>query len=98
LSLYHDRPVHFENGGADEVYIGSADWMHRNLDRRVETLVPVKDQQLRKYLREGLLDAYLRDDVKARLLGADGSHARPAPAPEPFNSQGEALWLSDNAL
>ncbi|MBV8859984.1 MAG: hypothetical protein JOZ02_23840, partial [Acidobacteria bacterium] len=94
--LEHSRAFYFHNGGAEEVYIGSADWMHRNLDRRVETLVPVKDQQLRKYLREVLPDAYLRDDVKARQLSADGSYARPAPAAEPFNSQGEALWLSDN--
>jgi polyphosphate kinase len=96
--LEHSRVFYFRNAGAEEVYIGSADWMHRNLDRRVETLVPVKDQQLRKYLREVLLDAYLRDDVKARHLSADGSYARPAPGPEPFNSQGEPLWLSDNTL
>jgi len=96
--LEHSRVFYFQNGGAEEVYIGSADWMNRNLDRRVEVVVPVKDQQLRKYLREVLLDAYLRDDVKARSLNADGSYARPAPGPEPFNSQGEALWLSDNSL
>jgi polyphosphate kinase len=95
--LEHSRVFYFHNGGEEEVYIGSADWMHRNLDRRVETLVPVKDQQLRKYLREVLLDAYLRDDVKARCLSADGSYTRPAPpqAGEQFSSQSETLWLAD---
>src|SRR5215207_5094887 len=96
--LEHSRVFYFRNGGEEEVYIGSADWMQRNLDRRVETLVPVKDQQLRKYLREVLLDAYLRDDVKARRLSADGSYARPTPSPEPFDSQRETLWLSDSPL
>ena len=96
--LEHSRVFYFQNDGANEVYIGSADWMQRNLDRRVEVVVPVKDQQLRKYLREVLLDAYLRDDVKARRLNIDGSYARPAPGPVPFNSQGETLWLSDNPL
>jgi polyphosphate kinase len=96
--LEHSRLFYFQNGGDEEVYIGSADWMHRNLDRRVEVVAPVKDQQLRRYLRDVLLDAYLRDDVKARGLNADGSYARPAPSAEPFNSQGETLWLSDNPL
>ena len=96
--LEHSRVFYFQNGGEEEVYIGSADWMHRNLDRRVEVVAPVKDQQLRKYLREVLLDAYLRDDVKARGLSADGSYARPSPSPEHFSSQSEALWLSGGPL
>jgi polyphosphate kinase len=98
--LEHSRVFYFYNGGEEEVYIGSADWMHRNLDRRVETLAPVKDQQLRKYLKDVLLDAYLRDNVKARTLAADGSYARvtPSQSSEPFNSQSETLWLSDGPL
>lgn len=96
--LEHSRVFYFQNGGEEEVYIGSADWMHRNLDRRVEVVAPVKDQQLRKYLREFLLDAYLRDDVKARGLSADGSYVRPSPSPEHFSSQTETLWLSGGPL
>jgi polyphosphate kinase len=74
--------------------------MNRNLDRRVEIMAPVKDQRLRRYLREVLLDAYLRDNVKARILDADGSYTRPEPpqAGEQFSSQGETLWLLDGPL
>ncbi|MBV8855806.1 MAG: RNA degradosome polyphosphate kinase, partial [Acidobacteria bacterium] len=95
--LEHSRVFYFRNGGAEEVYVGSADWMHRNLDRRVEAVAPVKEERLRKYLREVLLDAYLRDNVKARRLNADGSYTRLAAAKgaEPFNSQDETLWPAD---
>jgi polyphosphate kinase len=98
--LEHSRAFYFRNGGEEEVYVGSADWMHRNLDRRVETLAPVKDPQLRKYLKDVLLDAYLRDNVKARRLNADGSYTRPAAAKgaEPFNSQDETNWPADAPL
>jgi polyphosphate kinase len=94
--LEHSRVFYFANDGREEVYIGSADWMNRNLDRRVEVMVPVKDQRLRRYLREVLLDAFLRDNVKARLLNPDGTYARPAPPQvgEQFSSQDEALWLA----
>jgi polyphosphate kinase len=96
--LEHSRVYYFSNNGQEEVYIGSADWMNRNLDRRVEVVAPVKDQQMRKYLREVLLDAYLRDNVKARDLHADGSYTRPVPRQvgEQFSSQSESLWLIDS--
>jgi polyphosphate kinase len=98
--LEHSRVFYFRNDGREEVYIGSADWMHRNLDRRVEVVAPVKDTRLRDYLKDFLLDAYLRDNVKARALNADGSYTRLAPAPSdaPFNSQRDAFWLSDPNL
>jgi polyphosphate kinase len=87
--LEHSRAYYFRNGGDEEVYTGSADWMPRNFDRRVETVAPVGDERLKKYLKDVLLDAYLRDNVKARLLGADGRyHPVPAgPGGERFNSQ-----------
>ncbi|MFL6210781.1 MAG: polyphosphate kinase 1 [Pyrinomonadaceae bacterium] len=87
--LEHSRIYHFQNGGDEEVYIGSADWMHRNLNRRVEVVAPVRDQNLRRYLKDVLLAAYLRDNVKARVLQPDGTYARVAIAPgaERFNSQ-----------
>jgi len=87
--LEHSRIFYFANGGEEEVYIGSADWMARNLDRRVEVVVPVLDPQLRKYLKDTVLAAYLRDNVKARNMNSDGTYERPAMEPdeEPFNSQ-----------
>ena len=74
--LEHSRIFAFENGGEPEVYIGSADLMERNLNRRVETLCPVRDETLSRYLRETLLDAYLRDTVRAWLLRSDGEYER----------------------
>lgn len=79
--LEHSRVYYFENGGHPEIYTGSSDWMPRNLDRRVEVLTPVNDPSLRRYLRETLLAAYLKDNVKARDMLADGSYERATPAP-----------------
>jgi polyphosphate kinase len=87
--LEHSRAFYFQNGGDEEVYTGSADWMSRNFDRRVEVVVPVRDERLKRYIKNVLLSAYLRDNVKARVLRPDGTYERPAVAPgeEPFNSQ-----------
>jgi polyphosphate kinase len=87
--LEHSRIFCFENGGEDDVYIGSADWMTRNLDRRVEVVTPVLDSNLKRYLKDVVIAAYLRDNVKARLLNADGSYERIAiePGEAAFNSQ-----------
>jgi polyphosphate kinase len=87
--LEHSRAYYFANGGEEELYTGSADWMPRNFDRRVETIAPVSDERLKKYLKDVLLDAYLRDNVKARVLGPDGRYY-PVPleeGAERFNSQ-----------
>ena len=87
--LEHSRIFHFANGGDDEVYIGSADWMKRNLDRRVEVVTPVLDPNLKRHLRDVVLAAYLKDNVKARILNAAGTYdpVPTAPGDEPFNSQ-----------
>lgn len=87
--LEHSRIFYFANGGDEEVYIGSADWMARNLDRRVEVVTPVLEPQLKQFLKDTVLAAYLRDNVKARVMNSDGSYEPPAMAPgeEPFNSQ-----------
>jgi polyphosphate kinase len=87
--LEHSRIFYFENDGEEEVYIGSADWMSRNLNRRVEVVCPVKDPRLRAFLRDEVLQAYLRDNVRARLLQPDGSYERVRPGvdEEPFDSQ-----------
>jgi len=87
--LEHSRIYYFANGGDEELYIGSADWMSRNLDRRVEVVTPVLDQQLKDYLKHTVLAAYLRDNVKARVMNSAGIYERPgmAEGEEPFNCQ-----------
>ncbi len=72
--LEHSRIYYFANGGDEEIYIGSADWMHRNLDRRVEAVTPIKDAKLAKYLKDEVLGAYLSDNQNARILLPDGNY------------------------
>jgi polyphosphate kinase len=74
--LEHSRIFYFENGGEGEVYIGSADWMPRNLYERVEVLIPLKDPMLRERVRREILDVYLADNMKTRILERDGSYRR----------------------
>ncbi len=74
--LEHSRIFYFANGGNEEVYIGSADWMHRNLDRRVEAVVPIKDPRLAKLLKDDILNAYLEDNSNAQILKADGTYEK----------------------
>jgi polyphosphate kinase len=76
--LEHSRIYYFGNGGGEgaELFIGSADLMHRSYDRRVEVLVPVLDANLKKYLRDTVLDAYLRDEVNTSVLRPDASYKR----------------------
>ncbi len=71
--LEHTRVVRFEAAGTPEVWFGSADWMQRNLDGRVEVLVRARSESVRRRLEE-ILDLYVRDDVKARELLSDGSY------------------------
>jgi polyphosphate kinase len=75
--LEHSRIFYFENGGKPEVYLGSADWMQRNLYERVEVLFPLKDSQHCERVCTEILSSYLADTRKARILGADGKYARP---------------------
>ncbi len=77
--LEHARIVYFYHGGDERVFISSADWMPRNLDRRVELLVPIEDAALRRRL-VNLLDVYFRDTAKARRLEPDGSYTRVRPS------------------
>jgi polyphosphate kinase len=74
--LEHSRIFVFENGGNREVYMGSADWMGRNLDRRVETVVPVLDPAIAQSLVDDVVDVFVNDNVKSRTLHADGSYSR----------------------
>ena len=74
--LEHSRIFYFENACQPEVYVGSADWMPRNFFRRIETVFPIEDGNLRERVRQELLDLPLADNVKARLLQADGTWQR----------------------
>jgi polyphosphate kinase len=88
--LEHSRIFYFANDGHEELYVGSADWMLRNLNRRVEVVCPVEDPKLQRYLKDEVLAAYLRDSVNARELLADGSYVRVLPNDDealPFDSQ-----------
>jgi len=86
--LEHSRVLYFANGGSEELYIGSADWMSRNLKHRIEAMAPVNDPGAKKFLKDVLLDAYWRDNTKARALDADGNY-NPIPSNpgQAFNSQ-----------
>jgi polyphosphate kinase len=79
--LEHSRIFYFENGGQPEVFTGSADWMDRNLSRRVEVVFPIEQPELKARLIEEILKTTLADNVKARQLLPDGTYCRVAPAP-----------------
>jgi polyphosphate kinase len=70
--LEHSRIFYFANGGEEEVYLGSADWMPRNLHERVETLFPIRDAMLKQRIRAEILEAYLADNTQTGVLQADG--------------------------
>jgi polyphosphate kinase len=74
--LEHSRIFYFLNGGSEEVYMGSADWMPRNLYERVEVLTPLKDELLAHRVRHEILEAYLADTAKTRFLQSNGSYLR----------------------
>jgi polyphosphate kinase len=85
--LEHSRVFHFANGGNEELYIGSADWMSRNLKHRIEVVTPVFDERAKAYLKDVLLNAYLRDNIRARQLDSDGTYRPVETSEEPFDSQ-----------
>ncbi|MGN0141298.1 MAG: RNA degradosome polyphosphate kinase [Roseburia sp.] len=74
--LEHSRIFYFYNDGEEEVYMGSADWMPRNLDRRVEILFPVLDENIRRQVMH-ILEVELADNTKAHYLQADGAYVKP---------------------
>lgn len=88
--LEHSRVLYFENGSSPEVIIGSADLMRRNLDRRVEVMVPVQDQRLAGYLKAEVLERYLRDTAQAWDLDSQGTYTRRTSATR-VSSQGEFI-------
>jgi polyphosphate kinase len=74
--LEHSRIFYFHNNGKEEVFIASADLMYRNLSRRVEVAVPIKDPKLKTFLKDTILAGYLKDNVNARELRSDGTYTR----------------------
>ena len=86
--LEHSRIYYFENGGKPDVLIGSADAMRRNLDRRIEVLVPVEDPRIVTYLRDRVLEICLKDNEKSWTLSSDGAYERRTPGGDkPFDAQ-----------
>jgi polyphosphate kinase len=86
--LEHSRVFWFQNGGHEELYLSSADLMERNLDRRVETMTPIRDRALLAHIRQVVLDAYLRDSAAAMTLDSTGRYHRLATgSPDDFVSQ-----------
>jgi len=91
--LEHSRVFYFENACRPEVYVGSADWMPRNLFKRIEVVFPLEDGNLRDRLVRDLLELQLSDNVKARQLQSDGTYRRvlPPPGRPRLNSQEELI-------
>ncbi len=95
--LEHSRVYYFRNGGEEEILLGSADMMQRNLDHRVETLFPIEDSVLREAILERLLKSELADTANARELMPDGTYVRisPADGEAPFDCQ---AWFITHSL
>lgn len=90
--LEHSRIYYFLNGGKDDIYISSADWMYRNLDKRVETMTVIEDSTIKKELKE-MLELYIKDNVKSRILLTDGSYTKVDAVGKTVNAQEEMLEL-----
>jgi polyphosphate kinase len=90
--LEHARIYYFRNGGDEEIYLGSADLMPRNLDRRVEVLFPVENPKIRSALIDTIIPVQFGDTEKLRVMQPDGSYSRvhPEPGKAPLNAQ---AWL-----
>ena len=96
--LEHSRIFHFANGGDDEIYIGSADWMPRNLFERCEVIFPVRDPAAKARIHDEILPALLADTLKARLQQADGTYVRASKALKDataFSSQNFLMQLAE---
>jgi polyphosphate kinase len=96
--LEHSRIFHFANGGNDEIYIGSADWMPRNLFERCEVVFPVRDPVALARIHDEILPAYLADTVKARIQQPDGGYVRASKLykdASPFSSQDFLMQLAE---
>jgi polyphosphate kinase len=95
--LEHSRIFSFANGGKEEIFCGSADWMPRNLSERCEVVFPVTQADLHKRLRQEILEAYLADNVKARFLQPDGEYTRAPRVGEAFSAQDYMMRIAEGA-
>ena len=95
--LEHSRIFYFHNGGNEEVYLGSADMMPRNLNRRVELAFPVQDAKLVRYLRDEVLATYLSEVVKVRHMSADGSYSRDSRHPNRREMNSQEWFIKQSA-
>ena len=96
--LEHSRIFHFANGGNDEIYLGSADWMPRNLFERCEVVFPVRDPAAKARIHDEILPAILADTAKARIQQPDGSYIRASKMlkdANPFSSQDFLMQLAE---
>jgi len=93
--LEHARIYVFENGGNHDVHIASADWMGRNLDRRVELVIPVLDPALATTLDSHILGVQLADNVRARVLLENGSYKRLTPRPGEMPVDAQTIFLTE---
>ncbi len=91
--LEHSRIYYFHNNGEEQIYMGSADLMPRNLNQRVEVLFPIETPRMIRSIRDDILEVYLRDNLKARQMQPDGSYRRLKPA-----DSGEACSAQDTLL
>ena len=98
--LEHSRIFHFANGGEPETYLGSADWMPRNLFERCEVVFPVTDPVARERIHQEILPVYLADTAKARLMQEDGSYLRASAAVKgpAFSSQEFLMRLAEGKV
>ncbi len=88
--LEHSRIFYFHNNGEEDMYIGSADWMERNLNKRIELLIPIHNAEAKHKLKT-ILEYNLKDNVKARILQSDGSYKNVQTKDDPFNCQEELI-------
>ena len=95
--LEHSRMYVFENGGEREIFIASADWMGRNLDRRVELAVPVLDPVMAETLATHILTVLLADNVKSRELQVDGRYRRLTPGPGEMPIDAQRVFLTQSS-
>jgi polyphosphate kinase len=96
--LEHPRIFYFRNDGEEELFLGSADLMPRNLDRRVEVIFPVNDPVIRRSIIDTILKVYLRDSVNMRILNPNGNYTRVRPLPGETSCDSQAWLISHRGM
>lgn len=94
--LEHSRIFYFANGGQEEIYCGSADWMQRNMDRRIELVFPMEDERLKYKLKNEILELMLMDNMGARLLNPNGTYERLRPRDGEDGIDSQSIFLQQH--